>query len=96
MLIKADEDAKYSAVMDAMDELRGDLERMQLGQVPMAVHELLKLSNGFEVPPDFFPPPGSSPRRGAPLSSNPTTPKPTTTSPSPSIAKAASPTRLTT
>lgn len=45
----------------SMDELRGDLERMQGGQIPLAVHELLKLSNGFEVPADFFPAPSSSP-----------------------------------
>lgn len=44
-----------------MDELRADLERLQQGQVPVAVHELLKLSNGFEVPADYFAPPSSSP-----------------------------------
>lgn len=44
-----------------MDELRADLERLQQGHVPLAVHELLKLSNGFEVPADYFAAPGSSP-----------------------------------
>lgn len=44
-----------------MDELRADLERLQQGQVPLAVHELLKLSNGFEVPADYFAAPSSSP-----------------------------------
>lgn len=45
----------------SMDELRLDLERMQAGHIPNAVHELLKLSNGFEVPADYFSAPGSSP-----------------------------------
>ncbi len=44
-----------------MDELRADLERLQANQIPNAVHELLKLSNGFEVPADYFQAPGSSP-----------------------------------
>lgn len=44
-----------------MDELRADLERLQAGHIPNAVHELLKLSNGFEVPADYFQSPGSSP-----------------------------------
>ncbi len=45
----------------SMEELRLDLERMQAGQIPNAVHELLQLSNGFEVPADYFSGPGSSP-----------------------------------
>jgi serine/threonine protein kinase len=44
----------------SMDELRQDLERMQTGQIPNAVPELLKLSNGFEVPADYFTAPASS------------------------------------
>jgi eukaryotic-like serine/threonine-protein kinase len=39
----------------SMDELRGDIERMQLGQLPLAVGELLKLSGGVDVPAEYFP-----------------------------------------
>lgn len=43
-----------------MDELREDLERLQAGQVPLAVNEMMDRSGGFHVPPGFFQPPPES------------------------------------
>ena len=37
----------------SMDDLRQDLERLKRGEAPLAVHELLQLSNGFEVPSEY-------------------------------------------
>lgn len=46
----------------SMDELRHDLERLQSGQVPLAVGEMMERSGGFHLPPGFFqPPPESAP-----------------------------------
>ncbi len=37
-------------------ELRQDLERLRIGQIPLAVEEMLGRAEGFEPPPEFFNP----------------------------------------
>jgi serine/threonine-protein kinase len=43
-------DARYQS----MDELAADLRKLQMGQIPDAVHEMMARSGSFNVPADYF------------------------------------------
>lgn len=43
-------DARYQT----MDELAADIRRLQTGEVPVAIHDMMARSGGFNVPADYF------------------------------------------
>jgi eukaryotic-like serine/threonine-protein kinase len=51
---------KPEARYQTMDELREDLEKVRIGDVPTAVSEMMSRAEGFSVPPEYFKTTGSS------------------------------------
>jgi serine/threonine-protein kinase len=51
---------KPEARYQTMDELKADLEKVKAGEIPSAVSEMMTRSEGFDVPPEYFKPRGTS------------------------------------